>query len=172
MTTIGMVPTVRRYARPSRTEVKLACAASEMIMWFIGTRNSGGASYVNACATVIGLSIAVILAASCRKDAPSISATDYDQSCSAPGDCAGVFEGTVGCCGVSNQCPNAAIRRSDLPRYMSDVASRVPTCDPPPPCAPPVSSGACPDRVVTCQQSSCRLVAGADAATDGERPEP
>jgi hypothetical protein len=64
-------------------------------MWFIGTRNSGGASYVNACATVIGLSIAVILAASCRKDAPSISATDYDQLCSAPGDCAGVFEGTV-----------------------------------------------------------------------------
>ena len=84
----------------------------------------------------------------CPADAGScstakISASSYDQSCTQNADCVAVWDGSV--C-TNCRCPNAAINRSALPQYQSDLAAMHPTpsiCDcpafPPPTCL----SGTC-----------------------------
>jgi hypothetical protein len=81
------------------------------------------------------LSIFLVLAAvgGCGASAThSVTASDFQQSCSVDSDCVAVYEGTLGCCGPG--CPNAAINQTSHAAYDSTVSSRTPTCSPADPC--------------------------------------
>jgi hypothetical protein len=52
-------------------------------------------------------------------DADVLQASNYDQSCATDSDCVGVAEGSF--CQPNSGCPNAAINKAALPRYMADV---------------------------------------------------
>jgi len=78
---------------------------------------------------------------------------NYDRACASVADCVPVFEGTVGCCGLSLTCPNTAIRADALAKYMSDAESAS-KCDIQPPCPP---GGMCTSGRVVCQAGTCSL---------------
>ncbi len=63
----------------------------------------------------------------------SITASDYDQSCSVDSDCVGVTQGNL--CAVGCNYVNAAISLADERKYQSDVSSKMgdrPACPGPP----------------------------------------
>jgi hypothetical protein len=86
---------------------------------------------------------------------------NYDRACASVADCVPVFEGTVGCCGLSLTCPNTAIRADALAKYMSD-AERASKCDIQPPCP---SGPMCASGRIVCQAGACALEVPSDAAT-------
>jgi hypothetical protein len=67
---------------------------------------------------------AVLLAPACA-ESPLILATQYDQSCAHDDDCVGVFQGTITCC---SGCPNAAINKKDIGKYLADFDDLKPSC--------------------------------------------
>jgi hypothetical protein len=65
---------------------------------------------------------AAINAVACTDaDVELILASNYDQSCQADSDCAGVAEGNF-CLAGARDCPSAAINKSAYGRYQADVA--------------------------------------------------
>ena len=101
---------------------------------------------------------------------PPIHANDYNQSCTAPTDCAIVDEGDVCGCG---SCGNAAINKSDLAKYEAEVAARVKQC--PSGGRMVCPAGACILSETTCIANKCGVChspgcgtpdAGGDAASD------
>lgn len=107
--------------------------------------------------------LVLVLIAGCSEAKHSISASDYDRSCSADADCVAIYEGSIGCCGVV-ACPNAAINAADSERYMSDVASRTETCSPAPPCVAPID---CPTIHPVCSNQVCELSSNAPSGDGG-----
>jgi hypothetical protein len=76
-----------------------------------------------------------------------IHASDYTQSCTADSDCAAVFETNT--CGGMCACPNAAINRSSLAQYQSDLARQV----------APLNVCDCANIGVHCVSTVCTYVA-------------
>ena len=62
----------------------------------------------------------------------TISATEFQTSCSVDTDCVDVYVGSLACCG--DGCPNAAISQASYSAYEAALSSRTPICDPAPPC--------------------------------------
>jgi hypothetical protein len=95
----------------------------------------------------------VIVAAvgGCGSSNHSISAAEFQRSCSADSDCVPVYEGTLGCCGGA--CPNSAINQMSQAAYESAMSSRTPTCTTVLPC-PFFSSVTCKSGA-TCANGTC-----------------
>ena len=89
----------------------------------------------------------------------TVSAKNYDRSCADVVDCFAIYEGQLGCCGLSVTCPNTAISTDALARYMSDAA-RASMCSVQPPCP---SGGGCTGGRVACTSGVCALLFPSDA---------
>lgn len=78
---------------------------------------------------------------------PTVTATDYDQSCTTDEDCVAVFEGDV--CDEC-KCANATVSKAAQMDY--NLAFTMNQCGSPPPCA-----ADCALPVPTCQNGTCSL---------------
>ncbi len=93
--------------------------------------------------------------------AQTILASNFDQSCKTDSDCIAVAEGNS-CYACSLSCPNAAINRSALSTYQSDVAKAIP---PEARCGGPVH---CPAAFPPCCRSgACRADLSCQSAPAG-----
>jgi hypothetical protein len=101
---------------------------------------------------------------SCHSEANhSIKASEFQQTCTVASDCVAVYEGPLSCCG-GNSCPNAAVNRVGYTAYESARESRIPTCNPQPPC--PATDVAC-IAGATCSNGTCVVAPfGTDDAGD------
>jgi len=97
----------------------------------------------------------------------SVAAKNYDRKCGSVADCVPVYEGPVGCCGVSG-CPNTAISQVALAKYTFDF-SRATNCGGMQACPNGTRLGgnACQDGRVACDNGVCILaMPPSDAAID------
>jgi hypothetical protein len=71
---------------------------------------------------------ALLVLAACSRGGSGhrISASDYDRTCSASGDCIAVFAGEISCCAG---CANATIRATDRETYQKDFDARQGSCE-------------------------------------------
>lgn len=92
----------------------------------------------------------------CSNDARSVNTSDYDHTCVGDKDCEVVFDGQLTCCGPG--CPNAAIARTSLERYWSDVSKYTPVCKPALPCALMTEEACGGNRVAVCVNGQCAAV--------------
>jgi hypothetical protein len=91
----------------------------------------------------------------------SITASEFQQSCTVASDCVPVYEGTLSCCGGS--CPNAAVNQVGHDAYEVALASRTPVCNPEPPCAA-LTDVICQSGAI-CENGTCKFYpAGTDDA--------
>ena len=90
----------------------------------------------------------------------TISASEFQDTCSVDTDCTDVCVGSLGCCGCG--CPNAAINQASYPAYESAFSSREPHCDPALPCAA-LTTEECRTGAM-CTNGTCVLV---QFGTDG-----
>ena len=105
----------------------------------------------------------LLVACTSAKDPPPISASDYDQTCTADSDCVEINVGDVcGCIG----CGGGAINAKDEAKYQSDVTQRAAECH---------THAACPGFDCVCSRVACIAktcavelcaVPGLDAGTD------
>jgi hypothetical protein len=117
--------------------------------------------YNVATMVVRGLALSLLLFAACGSSPDhTLSAKNYVRTCVDVIDCVPVYEGTVGCCGISTTCPNTAIRADQLPKYMSD-ADGASKCDVQPPC---LGGRACAGGRIACANGVCELL---EPPTDG-----
>jgi|HubBroStandDraft_6_1064221.scaffolds.fasta_scaffold28027_7 hypothetical protein len=95
-------------------------------------------------------------------DAEVLQASKYDQSCTTDADCVGVAEGNF--CQPNPGCPNAAINKTALPRYMSDVGETYGggSCTALSSCG--LYYGPC------CRQGMCQMNTGCDAKPSDTLP--
>jgi hypothetical protein len=102
-----------------------------------------------------GLVLSLLMFAACGgNDAHTLSAKNYVRTCVDVIDCVPVYEGPVGCCGLSLTCPNTAIRADQLPKYTSD-ADQASRCDVEPPCP---SGSQCSGGRIACTNGVCELL--------------
>lgn len=95
---------------------------------------------VSACASTAGPS-----------GAPTIRASDYDQTCATSDDCVAIYEGSLCApCG----CANAAIAKSATSTESTDARARAASC----PLVAGISCGACWDSRLTCSGGRCGIV--------------
>ena len=93
----------------------------------------------------------------------TVAVSPSQRVCSTDSDCVPVYEGTLGCCGPG--CANAAINKTSYAGYQATIASRAPTCTPPPPCAG-LSDQLCKAGAV-CRNGTCEFASlTADAQGD------
>jgi hypothetical protein len=72
------------------------------------------------------LQIMTLLLAFGACGSPTLDGASFDTACVADQDCVGVFLGDP--CSSACDCPNAAINKSDLARYQSDLAADRAAC--------------------------------------------
>jgi hypothetical protein len=56
----------------------------------------------------------------------TVSADEFNRSCTVDADCVAVYEGPIGCCGPG--CSNAAVNTASYNAYQTAVTARQPTC--------------------------------------------
>lgn len=106
--------------------------------------------------------LAVSFGACSSSTAPTIKASDYDQTCAQSTDCAVIDEGSS-CCGG---CGNAAINKKDLSRYQSDATKRRSAC----------TGVACPAydcayATAVCTAGKCAVCRSASCEPDSGAPD-
>jgi len=105
-------------------------------------------------AYLVGLVWLAGLAGACNStDSRSVSACEFNRSCTVDSDCVPVYEGTLGCCGPG--CSNSAINTASYGAYQSAVAGREPTCSTAFPCAQ-LTDAICRSGAV-CAGGTCQL---------------
>jgi hypothetical protein len=151
-----------RDARGDGAQV-MACTSPQDCMPYAGGRFSVFCCIAKTCAYRLGGDVIPCTDANVQL----IQASDYDRSCGADSDCVEIYEGNFCYAGVTN-CTNAAIRKSALPQYQSDVAkTNASVCR---------AIGDCPFvGVACCRSGTCQLgppcYAQVDASDEDGRAE-
>jgi hypothetical protein len=101
--------------------------------------------------------------------AQAIMASSYDQSCQKDSDCAAIEEGNFCSPGANNGCTNAAINKSALAQYQSDLAKTTAgVCYGLAGC--PAESGPCCQNGVCAVNEQCANAVAPDASAEAESP--
>jgi hypothetical protein len=108
---------------------------------------------------IVTVLFAPLLLSACNTgvDSAEVWASDYDQSCASPLDCAVVTEGDYcGCVG----CPNAAVSKSAQAQFASDAAAADASCKEEVVCGDLVEERAqqaasCVQPLAVCDQGTC-----------------
>jgi hypothetical protein len=91
------------------------------------------------------------------KSSCTLSASDYDRTCTKDSDCIGISEGDL-CSETCTNCINAVINVRDAKRYQDDFSSRVPAekiCP-------------CPSVTVACNAGTCGFAMFPETSMDAE----
>lgn len=110
--------------------------------------------------TLFALALAATASCNSSSSPKPRSLDDYDQTCTTVLDCAAVFFDEASCC-FSN-CPNSAIRASEVARFDADAMTQRPACmGVAAVCTRPSNCG---DKRLQCVQGLC-VLEQSDAAT-------
>lgn len=100
--------------------------------------------------TVTAIGLGILAACTSSTTGGTITASDYNQSCTQASDCVPIISGPIGCC---SDCPDDAINKSDEAKYMADLQAATPDCH---------GTAACPEiaclgGVAACLAHKCVL---------------